>query len=1502
MKLKQHFEQGTSFARTQCRGIHLGFCLTAFLAVFMTLLPMTAKAARVGPVTGGTVLAPGSTTTITSATTFPLRIEANGTYTIQGNYQGNYGPPCGYAGTALTSAQATERKTPAVGANGMISVPGNTHGIYVGYGLNDVTVILKNVGLQTTTQAYAAFVIDGYNADGTTLAAAYQGHADGTNVVLQLPAGTKSFLYSSRGQVSGNRAGLEVWKGSTVYIEGDGSLLAKSADSRSYYGYLNIQPRFPDHEHPQGSPYWTGDHITTPITNSSMWEPEANGGAAGIGSGNVAGSGGNVVIRGNPTVIAIGGAHGAGIGGAWSASGASPAYHSDVLIYGGTVESWGGSHGAGIGGGCYGGNGTIVILPTSNTYSASYDPTRAMLGQMTNVIFFGSPDHSRLALYTEDYRKVNMYLDMSKNAAVRDVIERLGGGLNPSKLPLGETRNDWPATDNAYGQHRPNYADWAASVGPHIHGPHTDTFVMLLNGGFVPTNMDIAFFTDAKTVKNFSYSNVPTKSNTEAYKNPLTTDLVTYGLTDPTTPIPYPDPILTHYNIGNTAKTHFSSNPTINQARRVPRFVMVAPRYEPSVELIPATPPTLTEDYAVTDPDNKITLRIGNTGNQKLYNPQILITGDSDYELYGGSIGTLQAAVDAALAAALQDDGDGKGPYIPIGYTFDIDLRLKVGKSPGSSYDGWVLFSADNLPDPPKPKQYNINVVGKVLPPPWLYMESPAEPNDVISGPYKVRAKFHDQTWTGTTNPSLPVSDPSYPWYVKDLFISDIFVDYGTVTAVNPDLTSEDPSNPGYYSDWIIDITPNAGLPNQTQISMSVKQDAAEDIKTASTQTVSKPKLVKFSSEGPYVTFNVAEGAVLSSLDTLLIYFNGNGISAGMKDSVYIDPLGPGYFTDAGGQANLRSNLVLTREYPAGTITTLNLSSSGNYELLVQDRNYVKIGSPPPAGYQNGDYELTIPAGYIINYDGNYLPQTVLHFSIEMPEITDGGPSLIIPGCAPGLPAAGGTARIWVKGTHLNAAKGKLSILFPGTSPSGPVLPGYSDNQEVYIPAANFTDDSVYLDVQLPPNFGTTVITYNFRIRLYGRLPNTDVTPDLSVCVNPATMDICETNTSLGYRQGINAYPHKQDFEGGVVDLKLAGKNLYFLNTAPNSNPRIRVLENGAYTSTSLPVTPPAQQGDVVISVGTFTTPKNLTPNPIEYRYELWYDVAGVPTPVPTTCPISSPFVYDSTIVDTGFQVLEDEICKTEWKVGMQVANTKTLVKQWLVKQLNELPSIKSFGLTITEDDITFTDFEDAVAGYGGNPDGSYGYFDFTISLNTTPPRQITCGKGVIVPVGLPNVGLEREINIPVAEGYLIDPPEIHLHIESGTDFVFHITPINRELFYIIPKVKASTRTNVDDGITIEEEANGISYLVTIHSVRESMTILIGDNATANEDVDGPAVWSYGGKLYIRAYDQSTAVVYNALGQLVKTVGLSAGETSYAMPSGIYLVTLNGKTYKVIVE
>ncbi|MDR1601533.1 MAG: hypothetical protein LBS42_03795 [Tannerella sp.] len=133
---------------------------------------------------------------------------------------------------------------------------------------------------------------------------------------------------------------------------------------------------------------------------------------------------------------------------------------------------------------------------------------------------------------------------------------------------------------------------------------------------------------------------------------------------------------------------------------------------------------------------------------------------------------------------------------------------------------------------------------------------------------------------------------------------------------------------------------------------------------------------------------------------------------------------------------------------------------------------------------------------------------------------------------------------------------------------------------------------------------------------------------------------------------------------------------------------------------------------------------------------------------------------------------------------------------------------------------------------------------------------------------------------------------------ESGKDFVLTITVADQTKE---PKVTTGRNLPADQDVVSEYLGNGV-YKITIKRVTSPINLGI-DLVAGSEAVDGSSVWSAGGQLYVTGVTAATAQIYGATGTLVKQLTLGAGETTaVSLPAGFYIVTLNGKAYKVILK
>jgi hypothetical protein len=159
---------------------------------------------------------------------------------------------------------------------------------------------------------------------------------------------------------------------------------------------------------------------------------------------------------------------------------------------------------------------------------------------------------------------------------------------------------------------------------------------------------------------------------------------------------------------------------------------------------------------------------------------------------------------------------------------------------------------------------------------------------------------------------------------------------------------------------------------------------------------------------------------------------------------------------------------------------------------------------------------------------------------------------------------------------------------------------------------------------------------------------------------------------------------------------------------------------------------------------------------------------------------------------------------------------------------------------------------------------------------------------------------IPREINIPQIPGAEIYPPAGRLFVNSRENYTFTIVPTATG--GSIPVV-TTNRTRIPDseGVAVTPNADG-SYTVTIYNIMETVQLYV-DFATSSESLAGDRVWSNGDRLYVASHRAGEAKIYSVAGKLVKTVVLSTGEAaSLPLPAGIYMIALNGKTYRVAVR
>ena len=159
-----------------------------------------------------------------------------------------------------------------------------------------------------------------------------------------------------------------------------------------------------------------------------------------------------------------------------------------------------------------------------------------------------------------------------------------------------------------------------------------------------------------------------------------------------------------------------------------------------------------------------------------------------------------------------------------------------------------------------------------------------------------------------------------------------------------------------------------------------------------------------------------------------------------------------------------------------------------------------------------------------------------------------------------------------------------------------------------------------------------------------------------------------------------------------------------------------------------------------------------------------------------------------------------------------------------------------------------------------------------------------------------------RPIDIPRVEGMTTDlEPGIH-YIYSQEDFVFIIYPGAGNEGKV--PVITTGRVNKPDseGVIITKNEDG-SFTVRIRQVQEPIKLTI-DFVTNNAYLNNKAIWTTGDKLYITANQTGTAQIHTTAGVLIKTIALTAGETTVTtLPTGFYVVTLeNEDSHKIMIK
>lgn len=147
-------------------------------------------------------------------------------------------------------------------------------------------------------------------------------------------------------------------------------------------------------------------------------------------------------------------------------------------------------------------------------------------------------------------------------------------------------------------------------------------------------------------------------------------------------------------------------------------------------------------------------------------------------------------------------------------------------------------------------------------------------------------------------------------------------------------------------------------------------------------------------------------------------------------------------------------------------------------------------------------------------------------------------------------------------------------------------------------------------------------------------------------------------------------------------------------------------------------------------------------------------------------------------------------------------------------------------------------------------------------------------------------------VTLPVIEGVVLTS-ETGTAIKENENFIFTIT-LKEGYKNSKPVVKANGKEILPDS----------KERYVVKNVKTNITItvsgIVKDGPTANLEIQGSLkVWGADGHLHILSSKVGEARVITYSGQLYKIITLTGGETITSLPSGIYIVRIDGQSYKV---
>lgn len=175
-------------------------------------------------------------------------------------------------------------------------------------------------------------------------------------------------------------------------------------------------------------------------------------------------------------------------------------------------------------------------------------------------------------------------------------------------------------------------------------------------------------------------------------------------------------------------------------------------------------------------------------------------------------------------------------------------------------------------------------------------------------------------------------------------------------------------------------------------------------------------------------------------------------------------------------------------------------------------------------------------------------------------------------------------------------------------------------------------------------------------------------------------------------------------------------------------------------------------------------------------------------------------------------------------------------------------------------------------------------FTETSVTVNTPDPE----------PDPTPDPIILYRVTIPQVEGATVLTYG-SMYVEEWEDFSFRI--------HIQEGYDATNMSVEANGTVLLPDARG---LYTIEHITDNVTVtitgIVKETPTSIDTIgaDATAVWTSRGQIHIRLGQEATVTVLNYSGRLVKLFKGSAGDYAIPVQAGSYIVTINGRVYKVV--